>query len=289
MNRNSMLTSQSISGPPSSSRSASAAPASLFSQLARESNMSTDGQWVSLQSPSATREQLHSLLALPASLVKSTSSSRHKGSSRKPRLAREGAIHSTTFDSFGRRPYPTNGLSLEQAITLELSLTTNNPFINSPTVAGTSSYISRTFAMSDFAGAANLLTVFDQYRFEQIECWLDCPSPNQVISYPELSSCVDLDDANTPTAIGQVNDHLGSVISAGPVGHYHKWKPHIAIASYSGAFTSYSNVPAGWIDSASPNVQHFGVKVATLATGTTAVGYNLTVRAVVSVRAPTIN
>lgn len=37
--------------------------------------------------------------------------------------------------------------------------------------------------------------------------------------------------------------------------------PHMAVAAYSGAFTSYANKYPQWIDSNSPGVQHYGFKV----------------------------
>ena len=36
--------------------------------------------------------------------------------------------------------------------------------------------------------------------------------------------------------------------------------PRISTAAYSGAFTSYTNTKAPWIDCNSPTVQHFGMK-----------------------------
>jgi len=61
----------------------------------------------------------------------------------------------------------------------------------------------------------------------------------------------------------------------------------MAVAAYSGAFTSYSNLVGGWIDSASPAVQHYGIKLATpIATGS--IAYTMTARAVVSFRSPGI-
>jgi len=38
--------------------------------------------------------------------------------------------------------------------------------------------------------------------------------------------------------------------------------PHVAIAAYSGAFTSFANKKMVWIDSGSPSVVHYGVKSA---------------------------
>lgn len=59
----------------------------------------------------------------------------------------------------------------------------------------------------------------------------------------------------------------------------------MAVAVYSGAFTSFANAPSSWIDSGSPNVQHYGLKAAVTATAAVQT-YNLQVRARVSFRQP---
>jgi hypothetical protein len=179
-------------------------------------------------------------------------------------------------------------MSLEQGIQLELQVELQSNFLMSSATAGAFTAASQTFVLSTFSGAANLLAVFDQYRIDQIECWLECPSVNQQVIFPEVYSCVDLDDANVAVNAGQIQDHLGSLVACGPAGHYHKWRPHIAVATFSGAFTSYGNEPAGWVDSASPSVQHFGLKTGMISNGASVVSYSLVARAVVSFRAPSI-
>jgi hypothetical protein len=243
----------------------------------------------SLRQPSA--EQLFHLSALPSGMLgasSSASSSRTRGKKKsRPKLAREGQIVSRLFDNRSTRPNPTNGLSLEQSITLEMSVATPG-FIASSATTGLYTYASFQAAISAYAGASSLLAVFDQYRIEQVECWIEISAPNNTGSLPELYSCVDLDDANGPTSVGQVQDHLGAIVSGGLAGHYHKWRPHVAVAVYSGAFTSFSNAESCWIDSASPNVQHYGLKAATLSTGAL-FSFNIVSRVVVSFRAPAIN
>jgi hypothetical protein len=232
--------------------------------------------------------QLHSLLAVPAGMVGQSRRNPGKKSGRRAsRLAREGQIISRMFDALGSRPQPSNGLSLEQGIQMELTVEFEN-FLISGTIAGASVLIGRSFAVSDFSAATSLLSVFDQYRFEQIEVWLETKNPNGVGDFPTLYSAVDLDDNASPTSLVQIQDHQGSIVAVAPAGHYHRFRPHMAVASYSGAFTSYANVPATWIDSASPNVQHYGFKAAAK-NSVTAFGFALTVRAVLSFRAPAIN
>jgi len=156
-------------------------------------------------------------------------------------------------------------------------------------LGGGLAFASQAFALSNFPGSSSLLSVFDQYRFEQIEVWVENTSPNSVAQFPNVVTAVDLDDANLPTSLSQIEDHMGALFTLGPAGHYHRFKPHLAVAAYSGAFTSYANMPSQWIDSASSNVAHFGLKAGSSTNATTAYQYSLTARAVVSFRAPTIN
>jgi len=233
-------------------------------------------------------DQLYELTSLPAGLASAMNSRVRRTSRRKQeRLAREGQIISKAFDAFGARPAPSNGLSLEQTVVLEMS-SSARMFLVSSATSGLPTFGGLSVTMAQFSGATGLLSVFDQYRIEQVEAWIEQPSPNTNAIYPVLHSAVDLDDANVPTSVGQIDDHQGALITSGPAGHYHKWKPHIAVASFSGAFTSYSNMPSQWIDAASPNVQHYGLKYATVSNGNT-LGYDLVLRIVASFRAPAIN
>jgi hypothetical protein len=161
-------------------------------------------------------------------------------------------------------------------------------FIQSSGTAGVQTFAAHAFAMTDFAGTTAALAAFDQYRIDQLETWLTAENPNQAGNFPILTSCIDLDDANVPTVVGGLEDHIGAIVSDGPGGHYHKWKPHIAVATFSGAFTSYANMPSQFIDSASPGVQHFGLKAGVYSNGVS-IPYGLVFRALVTLRAPLIS
>lgn len=237
----------------------------------------------SLQAP-PTLDMLASLRAVPGALASRGRGGRTKASSK---LVREGQIVSKLFDNAAGRPQPRNGISLEQGITLEFAVTLPAYFASSAT-SGIPTYSSSVISLNQFTAPSTLLTVFDQYRFEQVEAWIECDAPNGTAAPPELYSAVDLDDGNAPTSLAKVQDHQGAIISGGLAGHYHKWKPHVAVAAFSGAFTSYANEPAMWIDAASPGVEHYALKLATLSKGGS-FSYTVVLRAVVSFRAPSIN
>jgi len=211
-------------------------------------------------------------------------SSRQK--SGRSELAKDGEIISKSFDAIGRRPQPTNSLTLEQPMMIEMNFFLQNALTASAT-AGVFTGAAVTVALSSFTASIGLVTVFDQYRFRQLEVWLEFNSSNATGNYPEMFSAIDLDDTTVPVQ-SQIQDRQGAVIATGPAGHYHRWMPHMAVASYSGAFTSYSNVAPTWIDVASPNVQHYGLKYGLASNGSN-YSISLRCRAVVEFRGASIS
>jgi hypothetical protein len=145
-------------------------------------------------------------------------------------------------------------------------------------------YAAAYFTLANCANYGAFTNLFDQYMIEEIEVWIE---PNNVVndsSQGAVASAIDLDDVTVPSTFANVAQKQGALIS-GLSGHYHRFIPHIAIASYAGAFTSYTNCEPMWIDGASPNVQHYGLKTAAVA-GSTAVSWTLTSRFLVAFRAP---
>jgi hypothetical protein len=189
------------------------------------------------------------------------------------------------FNMAAGRPYP-HLTDLQQQIQVTLQGTLPTWFTSSTTLP---TYSSKSFSLVDLGGSSSFLTVFDQYRFDMIEVWLEPQTGTSPGTYPLFATSVDLDDAAAPSSFNQVADHQEALVGEGQAGRYHKWKPHMAVAAYSGAFTSYANEPAGWIDSASTAVQHYGFKAACLASPGQAITYALSFRALLSFRAPGIN
>lgn len=246
----------------------------------------TDYVDVRLAGPSALAAS--SLTAIPLGTAlqrQAEASARRKKKTRRPRLVQEGQIVSRAFNEVASRPLPTMGLGLDQSIVLTMNVESLAFLTTSATVI---TYATKSFQLSDFNGASSLVTVFDQYRFRQIEVWLEPHTAQGSTVYSGLATAVDLDDVGTPTNIGQVSDKQGAIFGSGANGRYHKWLPHMAVAAYAGAFTSYANMPADWIDSNSPGVQHYGFKAASYPTSVANI-YDLYVRAVIEFRAPGVN
>lgn len=123
------------------------------------------------------------------------------------------------------------------------------------------------FTVSSLYAISALTTLFDQYRIKSVE-WMCVPrqagySGASTTYVPGLFvSVLDFDDSTALTAVAAALNYQNAMVTNGQDGHYRKFVPHAAIAAYSGAFTSYVNVTAPWIDAASTGVDHYGVKTA---------------------------
>jgi hypothetical protein len=231
------------------------------------------------------RLNLRVLKALPGGMASSMQRGPRSRTLRKQKrklgLAVEGQAISTMFNIVASRPIP-HFVSLDQSI----RVTTSQSLSSWVSTSAIPSFASVAIVLSSFADNGYYLNVFDQYRIDQVEVWLEPAAPSTA-QFGLVATCVDLDDANLPTSYSQVQAHQDSTSGLGGNGRYHRWKPHIALASFCGAFTCYSNLPSQWIDSASPSVQHYGFKVA-LASTVAVISYDLTLRIVVSFRCPGI-
>jgi hypothetical protein len=213
-------------------------------------------------------------------LARKTKRSKHKP---KPLL---WSSEDCSFIGYGSFPFMDRHVSNEQTVRLQGSLVITAFNTTSLTV---NTYASASFSLGGFGattGFTNALACFDQYKIDLIETWLVSRDPTAVNnSNPGLlATCVDLDDATVPTSFNVIQSYGSSLTTSGAAGHYHRWVPHIAVAAYGGAFTSYSNMGPQWIDSGSPAVQHYGLKLAALPTGS-AIATDLIVRATVTFRA----
>lgn len=152
---------------------------------------------------------------------------------------------------------------------------TLNPIISSTTVPVTGAF---NFYFGQLDQVSQLSAVFDQYRIAMIQIKF-LPRANIASAGsnpPLLYTVVDLDDSTSITTT-QLQDYPGVRITEGYKPHTHTFVPSVAVAVYSGTFTSFANESAPWIDVASTTVQHYGVKYG-LAVSTTAYAYDVFVR-----------
>jgi len=186
------------------------------------------------------------------------------------------------FNVVSARPQLPNPLSpgirvvLTQSVAAYLTTSTTVPVFNASVIVP-----------SSFAGFSEYTGLFDQYKVDKAEVWLEPTAAQGTSVFSTVSTAVDLDDANVPTSLVQVQSKQGSVTSLGSAGHYHVWVPHVALAAYGGGvFTSFANDKPHWIDAGSPSVQHYGFKIAMDATPAAALVYRLTFKIHCSFRAP---
>ncbi len=226
------------------------------------------------------------MMAVPSGLVslsKSTATFKRRGKKKGKKGGkgiRDNLLMGECYNTVASRPIHRRVLKT-QMITVEM--TTQQTAFTTSAVATV--FYANYVTLNAFSNYTEYTSLFDQYKILELEHWIEpfeTQSSVQALS-GTFTSAIDVDDANTPTSIAQVQDHQGSLITNGTVGHYHRWKPHMAVAVYSGAFTSFSNAPANWIDSASPAVQHYAIKCAITAT-TNAIPYSLQIKALVSFR-----
>jgi len=111
--------------------------------------------------------------------------------------------------------------------------------------------------------------IFDQYRIDEIEVWIQPQISADVSSGSGLLlSVIDLDDSNVLTSVGQATDYASCVQGPAKTGHFRRFIPRLAVSAYGGSFGAFANRSPMWIDVASPNVQHYGVKLAAPASST---------------------
>jgi len=131
--------------------------------------------------------------------------------------------------------------------------------ITSNTVVAQAGSLTPTF--DALPGYASLAACFDQYRIMQVVAFFEPRNPSAALAVGgTISTALDYDDGSAPAAndLQQYDTDLDV-----PIGTYFErvFNPRIAYAAYgSGAFTSYANQRAGWIDVASPSVPHYGLK-----------------------------
>jgi len=117
------------------------------------------------------------------------------------------------------------------------------------------------FTSANIDQFSSFAAVFDQYRFDVIEVWI-MSEQNFQTNTTDYATVIDYDDVNALTTYQEALDYSNVIESQYLDGHYHRFVPHCAVASFSGAFTSYANIASPWIDCASTGVQHYGIKMA---------------------------
>jgi hypothetical protein len=114
---------------------------------------------------------------------------------------------------------------------------------------------------------------FDLYKIEAIRfsimpqnTGINLASPS-VVALTDVYCVIDYDDSTALSSVAAAQTFATCVKLSPGQSCSRLFAPHIAVAAYNGAFSGFLNEGPRWIDSASPSVQHYGVKVFIPATG----------------------
>jgi hypothetical protein len=223
---------------------------------------------------------------MPGVLIAASSASSDSGHS--GRKSKKNGEISIAFGLATKVPGIARHISGMQSIRIQATLQDPDAFNSSTTVP---TYYAQNFSLGQLANATAFTALFDEYKIEEVEVWV---YPNPVSSLAastqrgQYSTAVDYDDSNTPSTVSTVSDKQNSLTTSVDECHYHKFKPRYAVGTYSGTFASFSSA-TGWVDCASPNVQHYGFKSAVSATAGGIQFFSLVVRFTIAFRSPGIS
>jgi hypothetical protein len=131
--------------------------------------------------------------------------------------------------------------------------------ITSSTTAEVTSAL--TFSLSSLPDYTEFTGLFDAYRIVGVKvcfypAFLDTTATTL---YPPIYTVIDYDDSNTTSTAAYGEYDSCQVVQTGQY-FERTLVPRVAIAAYSGAFTSFGQKAKMWIDCGSPSVNHYGLK-----------------------------
>lgn len=117
-------------------------------------------------------------------------------------------------------------------------------------------------------GNANVgVGFFDQYRILAIRFNIRADqnaiglTTNSTTTVTPLYCVIDYDDSASLGSVAAAESYSNCLVLPPGQSCSRLFKPRIALAAYTGAFTGYANMSDQWIDSNSTSVQHYGVKL----------------------------
>lgn len=197
-------------------------------------------------------------VAIPSVLRMDVKQRKHgRKGKRNPHLPRDGTTWNAAAQTWPGTPAPQlDGVVYK--IVQDVNLGTIFSVSNSVATFGAVN-----FTISTLDQVASFSNVFDQYKIDMVELWVSISGQTaNTGNSGRFVSVIDYDDSANLTTFNSALDYTNAVVTHANEGHYRRFRPHIAVASYSGTFTSYTNIEATWIDILSTGVQHYGVKFA---------------------------
>ncbi len=108
---------------------------------------------------------------------------------------------------------------------------------------------------------------FDQYRIPAVRFCIRAQqnaiglTTNANTTVTSLYCVIDYDDDTALASIAAAQSYSSCLVLPPGQSCSRTFRPHLALAAYQGAFTGYVNESNQWIDSASNDVRHYGVKL----------------------------
>jgi len=135
------------------------------------------------------------------------------------------------------------------------------------TASGTASVASNIAAVfSNLDNAAAFGNLFDQYRIDCLRITIRPQqnalglNTNSTTTLTDFYAVIDYDNGTALTSTAAAREYDNCMILTPAESGERIFIPRMALAAYSGAFTSYANVEPQWIDTASTGVIHYGLK-----------------------------
>lgn len=147
------------------------------------------------------------------------------------------------------------------------SFITNRTVLTDATLASTAGVTSVAYywTLDQLPGYTEYTSLFDQYRIKKVDVLIQTKNPigSGPFGYSpvRIMGTPDFDDSTPASTESDIQQYQNLQVWRPNTDKKFTIIPRIAKAAYSGAFTSYSNDPAGWLDVASPSVRHYGLKV----------------------------
>jgi hypothetical protein len=124
------------------------------------------------------------------------------------------------------------------------------------------------FGLNGIDNVTNFTNLFDQYRIDCVVVHI-VPSNNAIqvptqstTEFVNLYAVIDYDDATVLSATYSYREYDNCIELAPGESCKRTFQPRAAVSAFSGgAFGAYSNIGGMWLDTASPAVQHYGLKI----------------------------
>lgn len=163
-----------------------------------------------------------------------------------------------------------NNINVSTGATTYNNPTTSATYFNSSTSNLTADpCFGMFFTLNDIPQVSTFTALYDQYRFKRITVnfipTVNITGPQNAANSVnqncnQIFVAVDHDDASVVSPLTSLFEYEDVKLHNTMEQFSVSFIPHVAAAVYSGAFTSFANQTTPWLDCASPNIQHYGIK-----------------------------